>query len=220
MRRTLKVIAWNVHQNSKPEDVRRELAFMAAVHQPDVFVLTEASGQFGQLSGLGFRVVQLHPGRWPHGRPMPEDGNVAILVRKDLDIDARRLMRMNQRWIGPKHGIPHAPRVYRWVRVRKDGRVWKVGGFHWPFGQAAKDESDRRVRNWFRWTWPKRPVIAVGDMNMGAHDMRNRVANKVGSIVSGFGIDLTAFKNCHLIDQRNLGNHGSDHPAVLYVFEA
>jgi endonuclease/exonuclease/phosphatase family metal-dependent hydrolase len=219
MNADLKVIAWNVYQGHRPDDVRTQLLGMILAHNPDAIVLSEASGQYGHLEGLGYKVVQLHPGDW-RSTPMTETGNIAMLVREDIAIEDRFAMRMRERWLGPKHGIPHMPRVYRWVKVKTGKTVWKLGGFHIPFGIAARQESYSRIRRWFSDTRPGRPVIAVGDMNMSAADYRGQIANPVGATVDGTGIDLTGYKNCTLLWHKSLGNHGSDHPAKLYAFKA
>jgi len=148
--------------------------------------------------------------------PISERDETAILVRKGLKIKGRHALRMKVPWKGPKAELEHKPRVFRWVGIQYWLR-WKVLGDHVPFGAKARAEAEARLRAWLR----RHPVasIIVGDQNEHAADMRERVA-KGDAKVKGFGIDLAIFHGCRLVEKKKLGHHGSDHPGVLYVFEA
>ena len=214
----LKVIAWNVYEGHDPATVEGEVVAMTGLHWPHIVALFEAKNLHGRLRVPGYRVIQLRPVRNP-GR-MTETANVALLVRDGVRIKRRGALRMKRTWRGPVHGHLHDPRVYRFVVVkpRRLGPAWKVGGFHLPFGTAPRAESFRRMRRWFRRSSDRRPVVAVGDMNGNAALMRARVGDRVGARVAGHGVDLAIFLRCRLARVRNLGRHGSDHPALLYVF--
>jgi endonuclease/exonuclease/phosphatase family metal-dependent hydrolase len=219
LRARLRVIAWNVYIGHKAEHVVLMLKQVIKEQSPDVIFLTEAGNLFGDLGDLGYEVIQLRPHALVRGS-VSETANIAMLVRPGVKASKKRALRMKVRWSGPKHGLPHDPRVYRSAVIEVDGVKWKVGGFHLPFGQAARDESDSRIVRWFNRTMKRRPVIAVGDMNMRLADLRDRIADKAKAKVAGAGIDLTAFKRCRLVDQKDLGKRGSDHPMKLYVYEA
>lgn len=73
----LQVIAWNVYIGNTSVAVRKALVSMIARHTPDVFVLMEATGLYGDLEGLGYKVVQMKPVPLKPGN-MPSQGNIAI----------------------------------------------------------------------------------------------------------------------------------------------
>lgn len=216
------VIDWNVYIRHDVHDVHFELMEMIHQHGPDVIVLQEAKHLYGRLSGLGYKVYQL--------KPMSDDqkhrkgyrraaGNIAILLRSNHKPSGIFTMLMHRFWRGPKLGAMQDPRVYRWVRFKKNNVVWKIAGWHFPFGGKARHETIRRVRRWFKHSWPGRPVIGIGDYNLPKPAVRKSIADPVGARMAGYGIDLAVYKNCLLVEHAELGRHGSDHPAVLFVFE-
>lgn len=219
----LEVIGWNVFEGHDPEAVKHQLALMIHNQNPDAFVLYEARNLYGHLHGLGYQVIQYKPKAKRKG-DISNNGDVAILVRNNLTLGGRLALVMKKFWKGPKHGKPQDPRVYRWVRIHKGGRVWKLGGFHLPFGAAAKTESQNAIKAWFRDTKPGRPAIAVSDWNMAREALGKTIANPVGAKVAksktGTGIDMAAYRNCTLVSATSLGKHGSDHDAKRYVFRA
>lgn len=218
-RARIRVIAWNVYVGHAAKSVVAELREVIKTQRPDLIFLSEAKNLYGDLESLGYTVVQL-PSRPLAPGMYPESANIAVLVRNGVELHKAKPLRMKLRWRGPKHGLPHDPRVYRSVTVTVDGLKWKVGGFHLPFGQAARNESDARIVRWFNAATKRRPVIAVGDMNMRLADLRSRIAGKAGAKAAGTGIDLTVFKRCRLVESRDLGKRGSDHPMKFFVFEA
>lgn len=212
--KTLDVLAWNVYIGHRPEKVRGSLGGLLAAYQPEVAALMEASRLYGHLTGLGYKVVQLKPRASQPGN-QPETGNIAILVREDVQIVKRLTQRMREFWTGPKHGWPHDPRVNRSVKIRVDGTVWKVKAGHGPFGDEAKAEFQRRLARWLTRA-VTRPTVLVLDANMSHSEFRTKVAGPGGAKTGGVGVDLIAYKNAALLSARNLGKNGSDHPAMLY----
>lgn len=215
----LDVLAWNVYVGNKPKNVVAELTDLLAKHNPEAVVLMEAGKMHGHLEGLGYRVRQLKDKRSRPGN-LPGDGNIALMVRNDVGLRKSFVMRMKTFWKGPKHGHNQDPRVYRWARIRFGGRVWKLGGAHTPFGKAARLESRRRLVRWAKWTHKGRPTVLVLDANMKLDDFEKVIAKPSGMQAAGHGIDLVGYKNCRLLRSQNLGKNGSDHPAMLYTFEA
>lgn len=211
-------ISWNVYTNHKVDDVRHQVQGMIIENDPDVIALYEAKHMHGHLNGLGYNVFQLKS-KTTHKGLRPATANVALLVKKDLTVRKTFTMRMKQVWKGPHLGAKQAPRVYRWLKVDKNDVVWKIGGFHIPFGDAARKESFTHLRDWFNKTVKGRPTVALGDYNSGKSFVRDNVGKIVGAKVVGEGIDLATLKNCHLKRQKDLGHRGSDHPAILYILE-
>lgn len=219
----LVVIAWNVYIAVKPPTIRRVLREFIRDHKPDVFCLMEASNLYGELDSLGYTVVQLKPKPLKKGN-QPGQGNIAILVHPSYAIRQRIALRMLTFWIGPKHGWPQDPRVYRSVKIRKKNdptaRTWLVTAAHTPFGTEARAESKNRLVAWLNDTKPGRPHILNIDANMGLAPFRQVIANPADAKASGFGIDLEAHKNCELVDEDNLGKGPSDHPAIKRKYAA
>jgi len=141
-----------------------------------------------------------------------ERDETAILVRDGLHIAGRHVLRMRLPWRGPKAGLAHEPREYKWVGI-EHGVRWKILITHLPFGKAQQAESLRRIRRWFG--NHRGPTIAGGDWNTPAAKARTGT----GERVAGYGIDLTAYKRCRIVSKTRLGKHGSDHHAVLVTYE-
>lgn len=215
----LTVIAWNVYIGTTSARARKALRDMIILHNPEIFGLIEAKNLYGDLHGLGYQVVQLKPRPLRKGNQEAQ-ANVAILVRNDIRILRRFALRMRTFWRGPKHGWAQDPRVYRWIRIKWQGRVWKIGVAHTPFGAAARLESNNRLMEWFKRTAPGRPTVLLLDANMLQTEFEKKVADSADAEVTGHRIDLAAFMNVNLIAQENLGKGISDHPAMKYVLQA
>lgn len=215
----LALLCWNVYIGNSWQDVRAEIKDFIDRFKPEVFILMEASKLYGHLDGLGYKVIQMKPRALRPGN-QPGQGNIAILVRNDIKIKRRLALFMQTFWIGPKHGWPQDPRVYRWVKIVWRNRTWKIGGAHTPFGAAARAESRRKLVRWVRNTSEGRPTLLGLDANMSLTEFRETIAQPSGSEADGSGIDLVLYKNAVLHSKQNLGNHGSDHPAMLYKFFA
>lgn len=206
----LEVGFWNVKVDASLNEILKHIEKIIGEEDPDLLLLAEAKHLRGHLNGLGYEIFQL--------KATSADANIAVMVRDGLNVKRNFVLRMKERWIGPRAGVNQDPRVYRTIKVEKGGIVWKVGGFHFPFGTAARRESVKAVRKWFRVTTKKRPVIAVGDWQRGEGPIKANVADLVGARISGDGLDLAIFKNCGLVKEKNLGKGVSDHPAMLWVF--
>lgn len=221
-----KVIGWNVYEGHKPANVIAQLEDLIKKYNPDAIVLQEARFLQGnaRLQRLGYVVVQMknrrkQPKKRPNSRPAT--ANICILVRKNLGRKGRGALHMKRFWRGPVHGFPQDPRVFRWIRVVKKGVVWKLGGFHFPFGAKARKEAIVATRRFIKRTKKGRPVLAVGDYNMRQPALHQKIVKKpkVDAKSAGIRPDHTIFKNCRLVKMDNLGMRGSDHPAILWVFE-
>lgn len=214
----LRVIAWNVYVGHAPGHVVAVLVNLVRDHRPDVIVLQEARRLHGRVHLAGYRIHQQQPRARRKGH-QPGAGNIAILVRDGVKVSRLQIMWMRLAWRGPKRGLPQDPRAYLWLRVTKQRLTWKVGGFHFPFG-AARAESIKAVKDWFRKTFRGRPTVAVGDWNMSGADTSKAIARPVGARTLGSRIDHAIYRNCEPVKLRSLGKHGSDHPVMLYIFRA
>lgn len=213
----LRLLAWNVYTGNSSETVIRNLKPVLETYRPHAVILMEATKLYGKLGGLGYRVHQLKPVRYRKGN-WSETANIVILVRKDVKLRAKRVLRMAHEWLGPVHGHPHDPRVYPFVRIKYKRKVIKLGSAHLPFGQAARKESCVKLRKWAKRTVPKRAVILAGDMNMRLPEFTERIAGPAKMKAAGYKIDLTAYKHVRLIKVKKLGKRGSDHQMMLYTY--
>lgn len=209
------VISWNVFTGHKPADVRREVEGMIKDHDPDVIALMEATHLKGRLDGLGYRVFQGSPKPKRRGN-ISGGAEIALLIRNNLRVTGNGILEMTTFWKGPKHGYPQDPRSYPWVRLRRNGVVWKIGCAHTPFGHDAQVESKHRLVRWVKTSKPGRPVVLVLDANMRLPEFRKEIADPSGMKATGYRIDLIGYKNAELHRSQRLGLHGSDHNAMLY----
>lgn len=206
MKTEISTLQWNVQNTHDPASVRRELKGMIGNHHPTVIALFEAYRLVGKLDGLGYQVVHYRP------RGNKERSDTALMVRNGVRYAGASALVMRLGWRGPKVGAHHPPRWYRWLKIKVDGTVFKIGGFHLPFGKGPKTESVNAINGWFKSTIKGRPTIALGDMNIVAKVFRRRITT---AKVVGSGIDLAAYKNCVCVRSQELGRHGSDHQAIL-----
>ena len=204
----MKVLYWNCYFKTPPQVVLRELKEMAATHKPHIIGLGEASYMRGITDDVpGYRRIHLPRVR----RVGNEDADTAVLVRNDVQLRYKRVWRMGMKWYVPRKRVLHDPRVYIVVRVKVEGKRWRIAIGHWPFG-AAQEETKRKVKRWF--TWSTLPSAFVGDLNAREPEI-TQYFKPLRNI--GFGIDRAIYKKCR-VTARNLGKHGSDHPAVLFNF--
>lgn len=206
--RTIKVLYWNVYIGNSPEETLRELSVLAKAHRPHIIGLGEATKAYKITDEIpGYRRIHLAPVR-QRGN---ENADSAVLVRHDVVITSKRIWRMRLSWFVPGRRVRHTPRVYIVVRFKAEGRKWRVAVGHWPFG-AAQEETKRKVRRWFRLS--TLPSAYVGDLNAREPEL-TRFFRPLKNI--GFGVDRAIYKRCRAT-AKNLGKHGSDHPAVLFRF--
>lgn len=210
------MIAWNIYVGTPDKVARAALRELIERHRPEVLALMEATNLYGNLGGFGYQVVHLKPRPSKRGQ-RPAQGNIAILVRNDVEIKATFVYKMTTFW---KFKRPQDPRVYRWVLLKHGGRTWKVGVAHTPFGTKARRESKNKLVQWFKNTMPGRPTVLLIDSNMSMDNFKDQIAEPVGAKVGGHHIDVTAYKNCQLVNQENLGKGVSDHPAMKYRYRA
>lgn len=213
------MIAWNIFVGTSVMQARTALRSMIEAFKPEVFGLMEATNLYGDLNGLGYEVIQLRPSRL-RKRNVAETANIAVMVRKDIPIKGRYVLRMKEFWLGPNLKKPHDPRVYRWVKIKWKGRTWKIGVAHVPFGKEARTETKRSLVKWFASTLPGRPTVLLLDANMSKAELEKALGTKVDAEIDGHRIDLTVYKNCELKSIKNLGKGPSDHPAMKYEFVA
>ena len=211
---TLDVIYWNVYFLHKPASVLRELKEVTKTYKPEIIGLGEAKFMYPIADDVpGYRRIQLSPRRF--NRRTDERADSAILVRKDVEVLGYRFIRMGMRWRVPRKTIVRDPRIYVLVRVRHEGRTWKVMVAHWPFGKA-QEETKGRVKRWFL-RHPRMPIVHVGDLNARQPEIA-AYAKACRAKQTGVGIDRAIYKNIRAAAYKNLGKRGSDHPMVLFRF--
>lgn len=208
----IRTIYWNVYIKHNKEHVLKQLKDMADEYSPELLGLGEARGIYSINDDVpGYNRIQLPP----QPGSADENADTAILVRKDVEVLSKRPMRMRVRFRGPKAGINREPRIYWIVRIRVEGRVWRVSVGHWPFG-PAKQETKRRIKKWFGKTPPTQSSVHIADVNTRPEEL-TRMLKGSGIRHKGIGIDRALYKNCSAT-VKGLGKRGSDHPAVLFTF--
>lgn len=211
---TLDVIYWNVYFLHKPAAVLRELKEVTKTYKPEIIGLGEAKFMYNIADDVpGYRRLQLKPRTFRVRAD--ESADSAILVRKDVEVLGYRFVRMGMRWRVPGRSFVRDPRIYVLVRVKYQGRTWKVMVAHWPFG-PAQEETKGRVKRWFL-RHLRMPVIHVGDLNAREPEIKT-YARACRAKQMGVNIDRAIFKNIKSGTYKNLGKRGSDHPMVLFRF--
>ena len=206
------MIYWNVYILHKKEHVLKELKEMAAKYQPEIIGLGEARGIYSITDDIpGYKRFQLPPQKGAGD----ENADTAVLVREDVEILSKRPMRMRVPFIGPKARIRREARIYWALRVRVEGRVWRVSVGHWPFG-AAKQETKRRIKRWFGRTPVTQSAVHIADVNTSPAEL-TKTLKRTGIRHKGIGIDRALYKFCSAV-VKSLGKRGSAHPAVLFTF--
>lgn len=208
----MNIIYWNVYFRHNPQAVLSELKKVAANHRPVIIGLGEAKYMYNITDDVpGYRRIHLKP----KNTRADENGDTAVLVRKDIEIVGYRYVRMTKKFRVPGHNFTRDPRVYIIVRFKYQGRVWKVYVAHWPFG-PAQEETKSKVKWWFAAHLLK-PVIHVGDLNAHRPEIVT-FAKACRAKEVGVGIDRAIYKNIKSATVVNLGKRGSDHPMLLFKF--
>jgi hypothetical protein len=182
---------------------------MIANQDPDVVGLGEASKMGPYVSKIpGYKAYWLretYTGR----------GDTIVLVKKGVRLRFWYWKRFKEWWTGPKHGWKQGPKRF-WVgRIKTEFGVVRISVGHWPFNTAVP-EVRRWCTLWFmRSNKNKVASVHVGDLNTRVSVLDDFVKNFDGKH-TGVGIDRAIYKYCH-VTATDIGHHGSDHPAVLFV---
>jgi len=154
-------------------------------HKPDV-VITEQSFRARRfLSKIrGYQASHFEP------RGGAEWNGIAVLVRNDITVHNVKALVMNKKWIGPKAGKHHDPRVYPALVLRKCGVVFRVLGIHLPTHNqpAAQKESVEAVAAYFR-AHDNSPVVAAGDWNRRDNELDGLAQSARAELLSGGKVD-------------------------------
>jgi hypothetical protein len=205
----MKILYWNVYIGRSAASAMERLRAMIKEHDPEIVGLGEAS----KIQGLSENVPG-YKAFW-----LPETyrgrGDTIVLVRNDVVLKDWYWVRFKAWWTGPKHGLPQGPKRF-WAGRVKDDRlgIVRVSVGHWGFNTALP-ECEAWCVSWFKKPWyPWRKSVHLGDLNMGPGET-GEFCKRFNGKHEGIGIDRAMFKNC-VVTARNLGMHGSDHPAVLF----
>lgn len=214
----LDVVTFNAWTGNR--DLRGNLIDLADdTHKPHAIVLQEVKGWDGTIPGYE---------RVADDNSHPEAASTVILVRsRGVDILATSFLRVDgPRWVGPKHGEVHEPRVFPRVSIAAAGFETDLLGVHRTPGGPypnikVNGESwaaeDRAIEAWFarrRDRNPDRVQAAVGDQNDRATDFRDRSVRHLSKRVSGRlllkGIDGAIIAGAKGKARRLPGKYGSD----------
>lgn len=200
-----RVLYWNVYVGHNPEHALEELGKMIHTYRPHIVGTGESMRIYKHLDKFpafkDYVLEESYPGR----------SDTAVLVRKDSLPLRWRWMRMTKWWIGPKHGKKQGPKRY-WVGRFKEGKdVLRLSIGHWPFNLAVPETEDR-VEKWFKAS--KDASVHLGDLNMHEAETE-RYVKRFGGQQVGHKPDRAMFKNCKVVCHK-LGEHGSDHQAMLF----
>lgn len=146
-----------------------------------------------------------------------ERAETALLVRSDHRIAGQNVIRLTKSWKGPKLGKKHDPRQYRWAGFFVQGEKLKLMAAHAPFGADPQKEHNNRLAKWLA----NRVGFAaiLQDANQSIAKTRTNLASPAKARVRGHRIDQAVWRGAELVRMEVLPNYGSDHPAMLYVFE-
>lgn len=206
----MRILYWNVYVGHEPKDAMRELGAMINEHNPHVIGLGEASRLTERVHHVvgyeAFSIPETYMG----------EGETIALVRDDVNLRRWNWLKMTKWWTGPKHGLKQGPKRYWNGRIKHDGVLWRISIGHWPFN-TARPETEDRIEAWFKRALPWRKSAHLGDLNTPPNVMDQYVKRFRGKH-TGVGIDRIMFRNC-TVTARDLGRHGSDHPAVLFTLK-
>lgn len=214
------IATWNIKEGNDPEKVSKVVKRLYALYPFDALYLHEAKGVRGKLDLPGFFVDQLPSEKSPINAK-PENANTAVIYPKMMKRHEVYNLKMKLRWRGPKLGIKHEPRMYRWFKPFLERKTWKSGGGHFPFGEA-QEESFKKIRWWFLKTVPGRPTVFAADFNAKPAEILKKLKVKYAR---AWGPDGFAYKNCKLVKTVVVGmhrlgfDHDSDHPPVVGIFK-
>lgn len=212
---------WNVKAGrSWASAILPELNDMLTAEKPDTVGLLEAYDA-PDLRGLvrGYSYVYQALG-FESETPgyVEEHSGCVVLVRDGLEVKAREALEMETSWKGPKIGAMHDPRIIRRVTVEKNGVACRPIYGHGPFGKTAVAEFDAAMVDQLDALGELGPVMALADWNQDYATVTAKVGVPAGAEVDGGGIDLAVYKSCTKIKGKNLGRHGSDHDAKIWIF--
>lgn len=212
---------WNVKAGrSWASAILPELNDMLTAEKPDTVGLLEAYDA-PDLRGLvrGYSYVYQALG-FESETPgyVEEHSGCVVLVRDGLEVKAREALEMETSWKGPKIGAMHDPRIIRRVTVEKNGVACRPIYGHGPFGKTAVAEFDAAMVDQLDALGELGPVMALADWNQDYATVTAKVGVPAGAKVDGGGIDLAVYKSCTKIKGKNLGRHGSDHDAKIWIF--
>lgn len=213
----LLVLAWNIYIGTSDAAGRKSLSAMIKAEKPHVIAVMEATRQLGNLNGLGYQVFQLKPSPQRPGN-IPNDANIALMVRNDVKVYKSFVHRMKTFWRGPKHGRAQDPRVYRSVKIKFAGRKVRFACAHTPFGEAARIESANFLVRWLKRGGKRTVDVLVLDSNMSRTEFDNTIGKPGGADDTyNYGVETIAVDNAEVYKKKNLGKGPSDHPAMLYT---
>lgn len=201
----LKVSIANVGNVAQPQ-----VGSIIDAREPHVLVVSEARSARAHLGDVAERKGYVLR---QYGTEEGEEGpNIALLVRKDVEIVNRTAMKMNENWyFRPNCDVAlntREPRVYPAIVLKVDGKRWNVVGVHFPPGGPdgggcstgqrngpAWKESKERIQAYAS-NHPEARVVAAGDFNAFDVEMVNHFP----------GFDVKAGGNVdHAISKKDRG---------------
>jgi hypothetical protein len=210
--------AW-IGQDETDDDGRGDLLdnvirLIEAAGDPHVLSLQEVWDWSERVPG--YRRVQAPRDRFPHR----EARSTQLLVRRDLPLIGHGAREAHGPWwTGPKHGIPHPPRVFPRASVGYEDVVVDVFGLHftrpaWSEGGAAWKGEQEVLVDWAHDRPPNRPQVFLGDLqgnNLG------HLAHRLDAQVWARGIDGALVHGMTVAGIRRIpGRFGGDgHRPVL-----
>lgn len=171
----LRLVTHNVYVGQPAAQLRDNLAeLVEATDRPHALALQEAIRLDRGIPGYRRVAVQLELHR--------DDGGCVLLVRNDVQLVKPRIVQVaGPWWTGPKHGLRHPPKVFVGATLETEGRRWDVLDVHrcWT-GRGRRNMDTWRAEHaalvrWLRRRGSvdrgRRPVVALGDWNAGAHEL-------------------------------------------------
>ncbi|RZS44403.1 hypothetical protein EV193_101279 [Herbihabitans rhizosphaerae] len=176
-RENLKVSIANVGSTRTPP-----VGPILETQKPHIMVISEAYHAREHLTAVAERQGYILR---QYGREQgAEAPGIALLIRKDVTLNDRVLLKMSEPWWWPNPSKEREPRRYPAVDLTVSGERWLVVGVHFPPGgpdgggmvdgknRAAWLESKQAVQAYAA-NHPNPPVVAAGDFNALASECRH-----------------------------------------------
>lgn len=195
-----------------------ELRDLIARTEPDVVNMSQAYNiaDWAKRVGrdLGYRFHQ------PRKFFNREAHCVGLLIKEDIDITDKHVLRMHEEWKGPKSGLEHKPRIYPGLGLSREAIELNLIGMHAPTHNMpdAQAETWRRL-NLFADRHPHRPLVVVGDFNAQAAELA-RVQPQF-EVCGGTKVDHLEFQGKGVAHKSTQRHHVPDglHGFVGFVLE-
>jgi len=201
----MRIVAWNVGPRSRWK-ILRSFRDIEPANKAKVVALFEASHPL---------LVALLRARYPHRRVICHRSDVVAIVKRGTPRPRVEVVGHDVAWTGPHLG--RAKQGRRWLLLVWDDEAFLLVHRVTPAGNGQAWEAEREVIRSIvrRVDLPDRLAI-IGDHNKRDHELRDEY-DELGLTLLPVNakVDQCAVRGL-LGEGKRLGNHGSDHVAILW----